>query len=215
MTRRRSTARVERYFDAHAGHYDRQMGGAERWLLGAQRQWATSRAGGDVLELAVGTGLNLPLYGAEVGHVLGLDLSEAMLELARDRVRAHRLDDRVEVRRGDAQHLDLPDASVDTVVATYALCTIPDPAAALLEALRVLRPDGGLVLVDHGPSRSALLRVAQRAVNPLTVRWQSDDLLRDTHALVTAAGFEVVEADQVGVAGLVHRIHARAPSNCG
>lgn len=203
---------MERYFDAHAGHYDRQMGGAERWLLGTHRAWATSGAGGDVLELAVGTGLNLPLYGAEVRHVLGLDLSEAMLDCARERVHAHRLEDRVEVRRGDAEHLELPDTSVDTVVATYALCTIPDPDAALLEAKRVLRPGGGLVLVDHGPSRSALLRVAQRALNPLTVRWQSDDLLRDTHALVIAAGFEVVEADQVGVTDLVHRVHAQGPT---
>jgi ubiquinone/menaquinone biosynthesis C-methylase UbiE len=93
-----------------------------------------------VLELAVGTGLNLPLYPDRVRHVLGIDLSEAMLDHARARLRALRLDDRVQVRRGDVQHLDLADASVDTVVATYALRPVPDPRATLLEARRVLRP---------------------------------------------------------------------------
>src|SRR4051794_34278946 len=69
-------ARVRRHFDAHAGEYDRQFGAAEQRLLGEQRRWATSRARGRVLELAVGTGLNLPLYPREVRHVLGVDLSE-------------------------------------------------------------------------------------------------------------------------------------------
>ena len=75
MTRRLSNARVQRYFDAHAGGYDRQMGVAERRLLGSQREWATSRAVGKVLELAVGTGWNLSLYPTGVEHVLGIDLS--------------------------------------------------------------------------------------------------------------------------------------------
>jgi len=70
-----SNARVQRYFDAHAGSYDRQMGVAERRLLNSQREWATSRAVGKVLELAVGTGLNLSLYPTGVEHVLGIDLS--------------------------------------------------------------------------------------------------------------------------------------------
>lgn len=73
---------MQRYFDAHTSGYDRQMSGTERWLLGRHREWATSRAAGDVLELAVGTGLNLPLYGERVLHVLGIDLSEAMPDRA-------------------------------------------------------------------------------------------------------------------------------------
>ncbi len=212
MSRELSAARVQRYFDAHAGSYDQQMGVAERWLLGRHREWATSRASGMVLELAVGTGLNLPLYPDRVRHVLGIDLSEAMLDHARARLRALRLDDRVQVRRGDVQHLDLADASVDTVVATYALCTVPDPRATLLEARRVLRPGGRLLLVEHGPSRSAWLRAVQHALNPLTIRWQADHLLRDPRELVTDTGFEITQAEQVGVGGLAHRVDARKPA---
>lgn len=70
-----------------------------------------------------------------------------------------RLAHRTELRHGDVQRLDLPDDSVDTVIATYALCTIPDPGAVLVEARRVLRPGGDLLLVQHGPSRRGWVRI--------------------------------------------------------
>lgn len=160
----------------------------------------------------MGTGLNLPLYPDHVSSLLGVDLSPAMLDRARARVRALGLDGRVQLRRGDVQRLDLPDACVDAVVATYALCTVPDPGAALLEARRVLRPGGRLLLVEHGPGRSAWVRAVQRALDPLTARWQADHLLRDPRRLALDAGFEVTESDQVGVGGLAHRVDARAPA---
>lgn len=206
-----ATARARRYFDAHAHGYDEQMRVAERRLLGEQRTWATSRASGTVVELAVGTGLNLPLYPGAVRHVLGIDLSAAMLDRARARVRDLGLGERVELRHGDVEHLDVPDASVDTVVATYALCTVPDPGAALQEARRVLRPGGRLVLVEHGPASSRWVRAVQRALDPLAVRWQAEHLLRDPRRLAAAAGFTVTEADRTGVCGLVHRVDARRP----
>src|SRR3954466_13071193 len=102
-----TTARARRYFDTHAADYDRTVADAEQRLLGDQRGWATSRARGRVLELAVGTGLNLPRYPGEVRHVLGVDLSEGMLDRARARIAAHGLGDRVQVRQGDIEHLEL------------------------------------------------------------------------------------------------------------
>jgi ubiquinone/menaquinone biosynthesis C-methylase UbiE len=204
-----SDARARDYFDAHAGDYDRVIGVAERRLLGDHRRWATSRARGTVLELAVGTGLNLPLYPDAVRRVVGVDVSEGMLDRARARIRDLGLADRVDLRLGDVQHLDLPDASVDSVVATYSLCTVADPTAAVREAWRVLSPGGPLVLVEHGLGASRWMRAVQRVLNPLTVRWQADDLLGEPRAVVEAVGFDVVEADQIGTGGIVHRIHAR------
>lgn len=207
-----ATERARRYFDAHADGYDDEMRVAERRLLGEQRTWATSRASGAVLELAVGTGLNLPLYPAAVTHVLGIDLSTAMLDRARARVRDLGLGDRVELRQGDVQHLDLPDGSVDTVLATYALCTVADPGAALREARRVLRPGGRLVLVEHGPASARWVRAVQRLLDPLAVRFQADHLLREPRRSAAGAGFVVEHADQVGTAGLAHRVDSRRPA---
>ncbi|NYJ08674.1 class I SAM-dependent methyltransferase [Petropleomorpha daqingensis] len=202
-----TTARARRYFDTHAADYDRSVADVERRLLGDQRGWATSRAHGRVLELAVGTGLNLPRYPDAVSHVLGIDLSEQMLVRARARIADQGLD-RAEVRQGDVEHLDLPDSSVDCVVATYSLCTVADPAAVLREARRVLVPGGRLVLVEHGPARTWWIRAVQRLINPFAKRWQSDDLLRVPVPLAEAAGFTITEADQAGVGGLAHRVSA-------
>ena len=165
-----------------------------------------------MLELAVGTGLNLPSYSPAVHHVLGIELSNQMLQLARARISTNGLGDRVEVRLGDVQQLEVGDATIDTVLSTYAICSIPDPDAALGEALRVLRPGGRLILVEHGPSIRALIRAGQHLINPLSVRFQADNLLRDPLLIARAAGFEVVGTDRAGWAGTVHRVVAVKPS---
>ncbi|MBW0106307.1 methyltransferase domain-containing protein, partial [Pseudonocardia sp. KRD-291] len=143
---------VAQIFDAVAGRYDRQMSVLERLLFDGSRAWAVSRARGRVVEIAVGTGLNLPLYSPLVSRVVGVELSEGMLALARQRVDDEALD-RVELRQGDVQDLDLPDHSTDTVLSTFTFCSIPDPAAAARAAYRVLVPGGRFVLAEHGPSR--------------------------------------------------------------
>lgn len=116
-------------------------------------------AGGDVLEIGVGSGLNIPIYGPSVRKLLALDPSHELLRMARRRARAAAFP--VEFLPGLAEAVPLPDVSVDTVVTTWTLCTIPDPARALREMRRVLRPGGRLVLIEHG-----------RAPDPVVARWQ-------------------------------------------
>ncbi|HEX4864519.1 MAG TPA: methyltransferase domain-containing protein [Acidimicrobiales bacterium] len=119
--------------------------------------------------------------------------------------------ERIEVTQGDLQNLDLPSESFDTVLSTYTLCTIPSPQAALTEAWRVLRPGGRLILVEHGPAARHWVRAGQRLINPLSIRFQADHILRDPVPLALDAGFEIVDSDQTGWSGLVYRVITSKP----
>jgi ubiquinone/menaquinone biosynthesis C-methylase UbiE len=203
--------KIAEVFDKEARRYDRQMGLFERFVLGSAREWAIAQARGRVVEIAVGTGLNLPLYPADIERVVGVDLSEEMLALARRRVDEQRLD-RVELHHGDVQALDLPDASADTVVSTFTYCTIPDPLRASEEAYRILTPGGRFVLAEHGPSTNAIARTFMRAAEPLSVLFQADHLMRDPVPYLQVAGFTIDEVHRSGRGGIVFRVLAHKPT---
>src|SRR6266568_542693 len=138
--------RWRRYWDRHSASYDKQMRFFDRVLFGDSRPWVCSQAIGDTLEVAVGTGLNLPLYPPGI-RLTGIDLSPEMLAIAKQR--AHELGRDVDLREADAHALPFPDASFDTVVCTFSLCAIPDEHRAIKEMNRLLRPGGLLLLADH------------------------------------------------------------------
>ncbi len=199
------TRRVRRIYDRNASRYDRAIRVMERLLLDDGRDWACTKARGDVLEIAVGTGRNLPYYPADI-RLTGIDVSPLMLAHARQHARALGRD--VDVRLGDAQALDFPGDTFDTVVCTLALCTIPDDQAALAEMQRVLRPGGRLLLLEHVRSPVLPVRAIQRLLDPLFVRLEGDHLLRDPLAHLQAPGF-VVEQIVRTKWGLIERIVAR------
>jgi ubiquinone/menaquinone biosynthesis C-methylase UbiE len=201
----RQNARRLRAWDKQAGRYDKQIGWWERHLFGTDnRAWACESARGDVLEVAVGTGLNLPFYGADV-HLTGIDLSPAMLDVAR--ARAEELDLEVELQEGDAHHLTFDDESFDTAVCTFSLCNIPDPRQALVEMQRVLRPGGRLVLVDHIGSSVRPIYWLQKAIEVVSVRIDGDRMTRRPADLVEEIGFEIVGRERFRW-GIVERLVA-------
>jgi ubiquinone/menaquinone biosynthesis C-methylase UbiE len=202
------TERVRRIFQRDAGGYDRQISFFERVLFGGGREWVCSQADGDVLELAVGTGRNLPHYPADV-RLTGIELSEAMLDIARRR-RAQ-LAREADLRVGDAQRLDFPDASFDTVVCTLGLCTIPDHRAAVTEVERVLRPGGRFVLLEHVRSPRRLIAAGQRLLDPLFVRFEGDHITREPLEALRAADFEIERLERSKL-GIVERVLARKPA---
>ncbi len=201
----RETERIRAIYERMAPDYDRQLGMIEGFLFGDGRAWACSRAHGDVLEVAIGTGRNLAFYPPGV-RLAAIDLSPAMLELARARAAA--LGVSVDLRLADATHLPFEDASFDTVVSTLALCTIPDPDAAVAEGHRVLRPGGRFVLLDHVRSPAWPVRLVQRLLDPILVRYEGDHLLREPADLLRAAGFAVEELERSRW-GIVERAAAR------
>jgi ubiquinone/menaquinone biosynthesis C-methylase UbiE len=207
--RARLTDKVRRSWAKQAPRYDKQIGFFERRVFGrSHRPWACSRAGGDVLEVAIGTALNLPHYARDV-TLTGLDLSAEMLDIARDRARD--LGREVELREGDAHDLPLADSSFDAVVCTYSLCNIPDPHLAVSEMRRVLRPAGKLILVDHIRSRVKPVYWLQKAIEFITARLEGEHMTRRPAEYVEAAGFDIVERERLGPSGVVERLVAVKP----
>ncbi|GGM51273.1 ubiquinone/menaquinone biosynthesis methyltransferase [Longimycelium tulufanense] len=200
--------RWHRGWDRQARTYDRQMRWMDRVFLRGSRPWACSRATGDVLEVAVGTGLNLAEYPEHV-RLTGIDLSEAMLEIARGR--ATELGREVSLLQGNAHELPFAEATFDTVVCTLGLCTIPDPDRAVGEMRRVLRPGGRLILVDHIASSVWALRVVQRLMELVTVPLVGEHFLRRPLHQVHATGL-AVEHSQRFTLGIVERVVARKPA---
>jgi ubiquinone/menaquinone biosynthesis C-methylase UbiE len=180
----------------------------ERLWFGDGRHWVCSRAHGDVLEVAIGTGRNLPFYPAGVS-LTGVELSPAMLAVARRR--AAGLGVTADLVEGDAQALPFPDSSFDTVVCTLSLCAIPDHQAAIGEMRRVLRPGGRLLLLDHVAGRLWLLRAMQRLAELATVRLAGEHLTRRPLPLLAAAGFRVEAVERLK-AGTVERVAAVKPA---
>ncbi|MEU3271117.1 methyltransferase domain-containing protein [Saccharomonospora sp. NPDC006951] len=195
---------LRRYWDKQSGSYDRQMTLLDRKFFGDTRQWVCGQAEGEVLEVAVGTGLNLPLYPPEV-TLTGIDLSPAMLEHARGRGRA------IDARTGDAQRLEFPDASFDTVVSTFALCAIPDEKAAIGEMWRVLRPGGLLLLADHVVSTAWYARGVQRLLELVSIPVGGEHFRRRPIGDVRAKGFTIERHERFKL-GIVERLAARKPA---
>ena len=200
--------RVRDVYDRVAPRYDRGIRLVEKLLLGDGRRWVCAQARGDVLEVAVGTGRNLPDYPEGV-RLTGVELSPAMLNVARQR--AEVLGRAVDLRLGDAQALEFPDASFDTVVFTLALCSIPDDRAAIAEAGRVLRPGGTMLLLEHVRSPLRSVRAIQHLLEPLFLRLAADHLLREPLEHLMAAGFEILQQERSRL-GVVERVSARKPS---
>jgi ubiquinone/menaquinone biosynthesis C-methylase UbiE len=202
------TERIRRIFDKQAPKYDRSMARFERVFFSGNREWACSRARGDVLEIAAGTARNLEYYPASV-KITGIELSPEMAELGRRR--AAELGREIDLRVGDAEALDLPDESFDTVVCTYGLCTIPDHNAAVREAKRALRPGGRFLLAEHVRSPNRFVRAIQRVIDPLANRFGGDHLLREPLEPLRQHGFEIEELRR-SKAGFVELVAARKPA---
>ena len=201
------TERVRRIYDESADKYDRQISFCENLLFGGGREWVCSQAHGEVLEVAIGTGRNLPYHPKGVS-LTGVELSPAMLEVARDRAR--KLGIEADLRVGDATALPFPDESFDTVVMTLALCTIPDDQAAIAEASRVLRSGGRLLLLEHVRSPLLPVRVVQRILDPLFVRFEGDHLLREPLDYLMEHSLRVERLER-SKWGIVERLSARKP----
>ena len=162
--------------------------------LDRYRRRTIGQAQGRVLEIGVGSGLNLALYGPTVEHVCAIDPSAELLQLARQRIAAARMP--VLLVRGSAERLPFGQHSFDTLVTTWTLCSIPDPLAALGEARRVLRADGRLLFVEHGLAPEPGVARWQHRLTPVWRRIAGGcHLDRPVDELLRAAGFRLADVE--------------------
>lgn len=166
-----------------------------------QRQKVVPLARGRVLEIGIGTGLNMEHYAPDaVETIVGLDPALQMHRLARKRIAKSHL--KVELVGLSAEKIPQPDASFDTVLVTYTLCTIPDPVSALMEMRRVLKPGGRLIFCEHGRAPDASVR---RWQDRLTPYWKpmagGCHLNRDIPQLLKDAGFRTDDLQQMYLPG--------------
>ena len=159
-------------------------------MLADYRARAVAAASGDVLEIGMGSGLNLPFYGQKVRRVIGVEPSAPLVRIAEEGAR--RVSVPVDFLLISAEELPLPDSSVDTAVTTWSLCTIPDPVKALREVRRVLRSSGQLIFVEHGLAPESGVATWQNRLTPLWCRCAGGcHLNRPIADLVREAGFVI------------------------
>jgi ubiquinone/menaquinone biosynthesis C-methylase UbiE len=185
---------ISQKYDLFARYYDCVEGVPSLLGLSKLRQQMMKQASGRVLEVAVGTGKNLPYYPPDC-RIIAADLSREMLNVAQKRAAKLSMD--VSFLLADAEALPFPDETFDTVVSSLSTCTFPDPVAALKEMARVCRPTGKVLLLEHGRSDREWLarfqdRTADRHARQLGCHWNRNSL-----DLVRRAGLKINKAQRV------------------
>jgi ubiquinone/menaquinone biosynthesis C-methylase UbiE len=156
------------------------------------RSLIVPKARGTVLEIGVGSGLNLPFYGTGVEHLYGLDPSEELLAMAGKKARTIAFP--IDFIAHASEDIPLDDSSVDTIVMTWTLCSIADPVKALKEIGRVIKPGGALLFVEHGLAPEIRVQAWQQRLNPLWSRLAGGcNLNRKMDQLIRTAGFDFAQ----------------------
>lgn len=200
-----ATAATKARYDRLARFYDRMQALSERQFKPwRKKQWNEAR--GNILEVGVGTGKNLPYYPPGA-HVIGIDLSDKMLDGARKLARG--LGTNVDLREGDVQALAFPDRSFDTVVATFVFCSVPDANRGLRELSRVVKADGRILLLEHVRIDCPVLGRLMDLLNPLVVPLMGANINRRTVENVRRAGLEIQSIEHLGPMRMFKLIVAR------
>jgi len=203
-----SLRKVQRIYDQDPDAYHRAMSTRfSDWLTGGRRRKVGETVRGLVLDVGFGTGLSIPHYPPDA-RVVGIDVSSKMLAVGRRFARERGRQADVVVM--DAERLALPDHVFDSVAFNLCLCTIPDPAAAVREAVRVAKPGAPMVFLEHVRSHLLAVALVEEALNPVMVALQADHMNRRTADIVRRSGVEVLSIDR-WFAGVFNLIVGRAP----
>jgi ubiquinone/menaquinone biosynthesis C-methylase UbiE len=162
-----------------------------------QRDKIVPLAKGIVLDIGIGSGLNIPFYNkSNIDHLYGLDPSEELLKIAKSLAKKNELE--IEFLQCGAEAIPLPDQSIDTVLITYTMCTIPDIKLSNSEIIRVLKPEGQLLFCEHGLAPDKNIAKWQRRINPIWSKIAGGcNLNRDIPKLITSSGFKILNMEEM------------------
>jgi ubiquinone/menaquinone biosynthesis C-methylase UbiE len=178
--------------------YDLASRSAERGEMGERRESLLADLEGDVIEIGAGTGANLPHY-RRAARVVAVEPDASMAKRLPPRVAEAQVP--VEVTRGSAEELPFPADSFDAAVMTFVLCSVDEPAAALAEVRRVLRPGGRLVVLEHVRGEGRLARWQDRLTGVSERLFGNCHLNRQTRDAIAAAGFDVSDVEDTRIPG--------------
>lgn len=191
-----------RIFDKQADQYEKQREDPkqQRW-----RKHLLSQAKGEVLELAVGAGANFPFYPRDV-KITATDFSEAMLAKAKEAAHNKGLD--AHFRCADIEEMNFPEQSFDTIVSTLSLCSYRHPLKVLNDINRWCKPDGQILLMEHGISSNFTVAALQKGLNPLLYRVYGCHHTRDIAGLIRESGIVIEQVENYWL-NMVHLIWAK------
>ena len=162
-----------------------------------QREKIVPLAKGIVLDIGIGSGLNIPFYNkSNIDHLYGLDPSKELLKIAKPLAKKNELE--IEFLQCGAEAIPLPDQSIDTVLITYTMCTIPDIKLSNSEIMRVLKPEGQLLFCEHGLAPDKNIAKWQRRINPIWSKIAGGcNLNRDIPKLIASSGFKISNMEEM------------------
>lgn len=197
---------IERVYSFYAGVYDHLFGPVFQSSREALIERLDALPGARILEVGVGTGLLLPLYPRHV-EIVGIDLAGRMLDRARTRAKRLELG-HVALARMDAGRMAFPDDCFDTVLAAYVVTAVPDYRALLREMIRVCRPGGRIMLVNHFTNGNGLLAACERAVSPICTHlgFRTDLSLEQ---VLDGASLALLHHERVSPLGMWHLVECR------
>ena len=162
-----------------------------------QRDKIVPYAQGVVLDIGIGSGLNIPFYNkSNINHLYGLDPSSELIEIAKMVAKINELE--IEFLECGAESIPLADNSIDTIVITYTMCTIPDISLSNAEMFRVLKPNGKLLFCEHGIAPDESVAKWQKIINPVWNKIAGGcNLNRDIPRLIKSSGLKISEIEEM------------------
>jgi ubiquinone/menaquinone biosynthesis C-methylase UbiE len=166
-----------------------------------QRKKIVPNASGNILEIGIGSGLNLPYYEkSKINNLYGIDPSSELCDMAKKSASDHEID--VNLLINGAEEIELPKDSIDTVVMTYTLCTIPNPIEALKEIKRVMKADAKMLFCEHGTAPDKNILKWQNRINPIWGKlFGGCNINRDIPRILKESGFKINTLDQMYLPG--------------